>query len=126
MKVEKRGSCQYCGKQKFINVDPEVTDEQITTLVTQTCDCEAAVAARGMKITEDAIKSLLGTESMKRGFDYEVDSDTIVQIKAICINILNGLMDKVTLVEPNGDTIKLVKNGHAVKIQRTCKKQVAM
>ena len=126
MKVEKRGACQYCGKQKFINVDPEVTDEQITVLVTQTCDCDAAVAARGMKITEDAIKSLLGTESMKRGFDYEVDSDTIVQIKAICVNILNGLMDKVTLVEPNGDTIKLVKNGHAVKIQRTCKKQVAM
>lgn len=126
MKVEKRGSCQYCGKQKFINVEPEVTDEQIATLVTQTCDCDAAVAARGMKITEDAIKSLLGTESMKRGFDYEVDSDTIVQIKAICVNILNGLMDKVTLVEPNGDTIKLVRNGHAVKIQRTCKKQVAM
>lgn len=126
MKVEKRGACQYCGKQKFINVDPEVTDEQITALVTQTCDCDAAVAARGMKITEDAIKSLLGTESMKRGFDYEVDSDTIVQIKAICVNILNGLMDKVTLVEPNGDIIKLVKNGHAVKIQRTCKKQVAM
>lgn len=126
MKVEKRGACQYCGKQKFINVDPEVTDEQITVLVTQTCDCDAAVAARGMKITEDAIKSLLGAESMKRGFDYEVDSDTIVQIKAICVNILNGLMDKVTLVEPNGDTIKLVRNGHAVKIQRTCKKQVAM
>jgi hypothetical protein len=126
MKIEKLGTCQYCGKQKFINVDPEVTDEQITVLVTQTCDCDAAVAARGMKITEDAIKSLLGTESMKRGFDYEVDSDTIVQIKAICVNILNGLMDKVTLVEPNGDTIKLVRNGHAVKIQRTCKKQVAM
>ena len=35
-------------------------------------------------------------------------------------------MDKVTLTEPNGDTIKLVRNGCAVKVERICKKQVAM
>ena len=126
MLVEKRGACKFCGKQKFINVDSDIPEDEITVLVTQTCDCDAAVAARGMKLTEDAIKSLLGKDSMKRGFDYEVDEDTVLQIKAICVNILNGLMDKVTLVEPNGDTIKLVRNGHAVKIQRTCKKQVAI
>ena len=126
MFVEKRGACSYCGKQKFINVDPDVPEDEISVLVTQTCDCEAAVAARGMKLTEDAIKSLLGKESMKRGFDYEVDEDTVEAIKTICCRILDGLMDKVTLVEPNGDTIKLVRNGNAVKIQRTCKKQVAI
>lgn len=126
MLVEKRGACKFCGKQKFINVDPDVPEDEITVLVTQTCDCDAAVTARGMKMTVESIKSLLGAESVKRGFDYEVDEDTVSAIKDICCRILDGLMDKVTLVEPNGDTIKLVRNGHAVKIQRTCKKQVAI
>ena len=126
MLVEKRGACKFCGRQKFINVDPDVPEDNINALVTQTCDCDAAVSARGMKITEDAIKALLGAESTKKGFDYEVDEDTVKQIKDICRAILRGLMDKVTLVEPNGDTIKLVRNGHAVKIQRTSKKQIAI
>ena len=126
MLVEKRGACSFCGRQKFINVDPDVPDEEINTLVTQTCDCPSAVSARGMKLTEDAIKALLGEESVKKGFDYEVDEDTVIQIREICRAILRNMMDKVTLVEPNGDTIKLVKNGNAVKIQRTCKKQIAI
>jgi len=126
MKVEKQATCRYCGTQKFLNVDTSVTDEELDTMASNTCDCEGARAARGIKNTFDAIMSLLGPESTKRGFDYEVDEDTIFRIKEICLHILDGLMDKVSLVEPNGDTIKLVRNGNAVKIQRICKKQAAI
>lgn len=126
MLVEMRAACKYCGKQKFLNVEAETTEEEVVALVTQTCDCPSAVSARGMKITDEAINALLGPESASKGFDYEIDCDTVCEIKVICRDILRGLMDKVSLVEPNGDTIKLVRNGNAVKVQRTCKKQVAI
>ena len=126
MKVEKLATCQYCGTQKFLSVDPSITEEELNTMATQTCDCTGAIAARGMKITENAINSLFGADSLKRGFDHEVDTDTVYRIKELCRHILDGLMDKVTLTEPEGDVIKLVKNGYSVKIQRTSKRQICI
>ena len=126
MLIEKPAVCAYCGSQRFVNVKPDVPEEELNLLATQTCDCDGAIAARGMKITEDAVSSLLGVQSLKRGFDHEVDSDTVYRIVELCRHILDGLMDKITLTEPKGDVIKLVKNGNAVKVQRTSKKQIAM
>jgi len=126
MLVEKQAVCPFCGKQRFVNVDSDVAEENLAIIAAELCDCDKAKEQRGMKLTEDAITALLGDESKSKGFDYEVDEDTIHEIRGICKAILTGLMDKVSLVEPNGDTIKLVRNGNAVKIQRTCKKQVAI
>lgn len=126
MLIEKPAVCAYCGAQKFVNVEPNVPDDELNLMATQTCDCDGAIAARGMKITNDAIVSLLGADSLKRGFDHEVDSDTVSCIRELCLRVLDGLMDKITLTEPKGDVIKLVKNGNAVKVQRTSKKQIAM
>lgn len=126
MLVERQAACKYCGKQKFLNVAPEVSEQDVNEMATQTCDCDLAKAARGMEMTDEAIKALLGEDSTKRGFDYEVGEDTISAIRHICGCIQSGLMDKVSLVEPNGDSIKLVSNGYVVKVQRTCKKQIAI
>lgn len=126
MLIEKPAVCSFCGAQKFVNVESDVSDEELNVLATQTCDCDGAIAARGMKLTNDAITSLLGVESLKRGFDHDVDHDTVYYIRELCLRILDGLMDKITLTEPKGDVIKLVKNGNAVKVQRTSKKQIAM
>lgn len=126
MLVEKQASCKFCGKQKFLNVVPEMSQSEVDELATQTCDCDLAKARRGLKITEEAIQALLGAASIEKGFDYEVDEDTISAIRKVCECVLNGLMDKVSLEEPNGDTIKLVRNGYTVKVQRTCKKQITM
>lgn len=95
-------------------------------MATQTCDCDLAKASRGMKMTSEAIESLLGKGAIKRGFDYEIDEDAVSAIMQICAYIQGGLIDKVSLVEPNGDNIKLVRNGYAVKVQRTSKKQIAI
>lgn len=126
MLVEKQAVCPYCGKQRFVNVENSVSDEELNQMAGETCDCTAAKMARGMKQTDAALDALLGPESREKGFDYEVDEDTVRELRRLCQAILGGLMDKVTLIEPNGDTIKLVRNGCAVKVERICKKQVAM
>lgn len=126
MLIERQAVCPFCGKQRFVNVEPEVDDATLSDIAKSLCDCAEAREERGMKLTEEAIVALLGEESKNKGFDYEIDEDTISCVRSICEAILGGLLDKVSLVEPNGDTIKLVRNGNAVKIQRTCKKQVAI
>ena len=126
MLVEKQAVCPYCGKQRFVNVENSVSEEELNQMAGETCDCDAAKRARGMKQTDVALDALLGPESCEKGFDYEVDEDTVRELRRLCQAILSGLMDRVTLTEPNGDTIKLVRNGCAVKVERICKKQVAM
>lgn len=126
MLVEKQAVCPYCGKQRFVNVENSVSEDELNQMAGETCDCAAAKMARGMKQTDAALDALLGPKSREKGFDYEVDKDTVRELRRLCQAILGGLMDKVTLTEPNGDTIKLVRNGCAVKVERICKKQVAM
>lgn len=126
MLVEKQAVCPYCGKQRFVNVENSVSDEELNQMAGETCDCAAAKMARGMKQTDAALDALLGPESREKGFDYEVDEDTVRYIRMICKIILEGYMDRITLFEPNGDQIKLTRNGNAVKVQRTSKKQICL
>ena len=126
MLVEKQAVCPYCGKQRFVNVENSVSEDELNRMAGETCDCTAAKMARGMKQTNAAIDALLGPESCAKGFDYEVDEDTVRYIRMICKIILEGYMDRITLFEPNGDQIKLTRNGNAVKVQRTSKKQICL
>lgn len=126
MLVEKQAVCPYCGKQRFVNVESSVPEAELAAMAGERCDCERARLARGMKQMDNAIDALLGPQSTDKGFDYEMDEETVREVRRLCQAILGGLMDKVSLVEPNGDTIKLVRNGGAVKVERICKKQVAM
>ena len=126
MMTEKQAVCPYCGKQRFVNVPVETTEEELTKLAADACDCEQASVTRGLVQTNRAIEMLLGEESKTKGFDYEVAEATSFDIREICIGILHGNLNRVTLVEPNGDVIKLAKNGNAVKIQRTSKRQLTI
>ena len=126
MLVEKQAVCPYCGKQRFVNVENNVSEDELNQMAGETCDCATAKMARGMKQTDAAIDALLGPESCEKGFDYEVDEDTVRYIRMICKIILEGCMDRITLFEPNGDQIKLTRNGNAVKVQRTSKKQICL
>ena len=50
----------------------------------------------------------------------------IKAVRDICMMILCRQINTVTLYVPGGDVLKLVRNGNAVKIRRTCKKQLEM
>ena len=84
MLVEKQAVCPYCGKQRFVNVENSVSEDELNQMAGETCDCAAAKMARGMKQTDSALDALLGPESREKGFDYEVDEDTVRYIRMIC------------------------------------------
>lgn len=127
MKIEYVAHCPYCGQMRTFESDiPGMTEEDKINYVGARCVCEKAENARWKKRTEDGIINVLGSECMKKGFDYEVDDDVIRIVRDLINEIILGHLNNVSFVEPNGDTIKLNKGSDRVKIGRIMKKQVVM
>lgn len=124
---EHQATCPYCGQMMFVTLTtPSPTEEELTAEALEKCGCPGASKERGMRATEKAIQRVLGEESVNIGFDYAMDEVTLTVIRIVCGHILADQIDNVTLREPHGDVIRLVKNGNAVKIRRSCKKQAEM
>ena len=128
MKIEVRVTCPFCGQQRFEEMEEYAATEPeaLKERAIQLCTCEKAIVHRGMQRTEHAIHSLLGEGSQDRGYDYELHEDTVAAISEICRNMLMKNYDKVQLEEPNGDVIKLITDGNAVKVTRISKRQITM
>ena len=127
MKIEYMCACPYCGQMRTFESDyPNLTKDEQTEYVGEHCTCEKAEKQRWRDRTEAAITNLLGEGSKEKGFDYELDEDTIKATRVLIDYIIDGHLDNVTFVEPNGDTVKLRKGTGCVKVGRICKKQVVM
>ena len=79
-----------------------------------------------MRNSETRLQSLLGEGSIEKGFEYAIPQDTIEGIRQICKMILREEIDKVTLTEKNGDAIRLIRDGNAVKVKRSTKLQMEL
>ena len=124
---EHQAMCPLCGQIMIISTTtPNPSQKELGAEAAAVCACPAATVARGMKATEKAIQRVLGEESVKIGFDYGLEAGTIDAVRAVCKMILLDNIDGVVLREPQGDVIRLIKNGNAVKIRRSSKKQVEM
>ena len=64
-KVEKTGSCSFCGQTKIIQVPEEWEQGQINEAVTCECECEQAQAYAKAKERKDKAKKMLTCESRK-------------------------------------------------------------
>lgn len=127
MIFEHQGICPHCGQVTFVTssiANPD--DALLMELAEENCDCSAARLARGMKNTETRIQGMIGASSTDRGFDYSFPTETIEDVRAICKMILREEVDKVTFTEKNGDTIRLVRDGNAVKVKRSTKLQMEL
>lgn len=127
MMIEYMASCPYCGQMRtFESEIPNLEKDEQIDYVGKHCVCEGAEKERWKKRTEDGITNVLGVECMKKGFDYEVDDNVLSIVRQLVSNIIDGHLNNVSFVEPNGDTIKLNKGSDRVKIGRVMKKQVVM
>lgn len=127
MKIEYAAACPFCGQLRtFETGNYGLSAEEQSLYVAKHCTCEKAEEARWIDRTEDAIQNVLGPECIKKGFDYEVDDDTIAIVRRLVDEIAKKHVNNVTFVEPNGDTIKLNRGSDRIKIGRVCKKQIVM
>lgn len=127
MKNEYAAACPFCGQMRtFESEIAGMTTEEQSLYVAKHCTCEKAEDARWVDRTEDAIQNVLGPECIKKGFDYELDDDSIANVRYLVEQIVKKNMNNVAFIEPNGDTIKLNRGSDRVKIGRVCKKQITM
>lgn len=128
MIFEHQGECPFCHAQLILTMTtPDPSSEEITEEAAEVCTCTGAREWRGMRYTEKAITNVLGEESGNNGFDYIVPTDVLEPIREICRAMINDrIIGGVTFKIPGGDAVRMVKNGGAVKIRRTAKKQIEM
>ena len=124
---EYMATCPYCGQiRTFESEIPGLTMDEQIDYVARHCTCDGAEKQRWIRRTEDGINNVLGCESLKKGFDYECDENVINISHYLTEQIIDGNLNNVSFVEPNGDTIKLNKGSDRVKVGRVCKKQITM
>lgn len=127
MVTEYLAYCRHCGQEMMVLSgvqDPD--DELLADMAEEMCDCRGATSARSRKDTESRIQSILGDGAIKRGFNYALPEEVIEYVLMICDGIELQHFDKVTFTEKNGDVIKLVRDGEAVKVRRSTKRQMEL
>ena len=70
-KVDKTGSCSFCGQTKIIQVPEEWEQGQINEAVTCECECEQAQAYVKAKVSKMAKESIKVERSENKKTTYE-------------------------------------------------------
>lgn len=128
MVYEHQGECPFCGAQLFLTLTKaQPTVEELSEEAAEICTCKEAKLDRGMKAVEKKLRTVIGEDSIGRGFNYSVPDEVFAAIRGICEMILLDLIiGAVTLNIPGGDKLRLIKDKNAVKIRRDTKRQLEM
>lgn len=102
-KVEKTGSCSFCGQTKIIQVPEEWEQGQINEAVTCECECEQAQAYAKAKERKDKAKKRVN-ELFGGGAEKPVAEDAV--------NLLIATVDAIEDKHMKGITVDV---GHGVK-----------
>ena len=127
MIIEHLATCPHCNQEMFVVCgEAEPGEELLRELAADVCKCPGAVQERGMRSTENRIQAIMGDGATKRGFDYAFPEETLESLRGICGGILRQEYDKVTLTEKGGDVVRLIRDGNAVKVRRSTKRQMEL
>lgn len=126
MIFEHQGECPFCHAQMFIqSTKADMTAAELSEEAADLCTCPEARLHRGVIATEHAIQKTLGEQSLEAGFSYAAGEETTEAVRGICqLMLLDYILGGVTFGIPGGDTLRLVKNGNAIKIRRSSKRQL--
>ena len=102
-KVDKTGSCSFCGQTKIIQVPEEWEQGQINEAVTCECECEQAQAYAKAKERKDKAKKRVN-ELFGSGAEKPVAEDVV--------NLLIATVDEIEDKHMKGITVDV---GHGVK-----------
>lgn len=126
MKKHYTAACSHCGQVRSFEHKDELSVMEQEAYVTSKCTCEAATRQRKIDKTYENLPKIVGKPCMEHGFDYELGDDTVEAIKRLVVDIVDDRIRRITLVEPNGDTLKMVDGGDRIKIERVTKCQMTI
>lgn len=126
MKKSYTAACPYCGQMRAFNHEKELTLLEQEDYVASKCTCDKASRNRKIEKTMENLPKIIGPECRQHGFDYELGDDTVDAIKRLVVDIVDDRIRKVTMVEPNGDTLKMADGGDRIRIERVTKRQMTI
>lgn len=113
-KVDKTGSCSFCGQTKIIQVPEEWEQGQINEAVTCECECEQAQAYAKAKERKDKAKKRIN-ELFGSGAEKPVAEDVV--------NLLIATVDAIEDKHMKGITVD-VEHGIKAKVSKMAKESI--
>lgn len=118
-KIERVAVCRYCGQSKLIQLDEDLTDEQLEEKVTLECNCKLGREYRA-KIEDEKKTEQMVRDTM--AITYELLGDDLPELE----NLINDVIPK--MVEKNIEKatfsvgkvkVSIRYSGDEIKISRT-------
>ena len=112
-KMEKIGTCAYCGQTRAIETIGEVTQAELDVMATERCLCQEAQAEKRKKAREAKIK-----EFIHKKFPYEKLAGEIIML-VDCV--LDSTFEDVTIKLYKGKVVRIWKDSDnyiRIKIKR--------
>lgn len=113
-KMEKIGTCAYCGQTRAIETIGEVTQAELDVMATERCLCQEAQAEKRKKAREAKIK-----EFILKKFPYEKLAGEILML-VDCV--LDSTFEEVTIKLYKDKVVRIWKDSYhyiRIKIKRT-------
>lgn len=113
-KMEKIGTCAYCGQTRAIETIGEVTQAELDVMATERCLCQEAQAEKRKKAREANIK-----EFIHKKFPYEKLAEEILML-VDCV--LDSTFEDVTIKLYKDKVVRIWKDSDSyirIKIKRT-------
>lgn len=128
MKIERYGTCRFCGQRELVEINTVIDDEtetagqsmddeeQADEMATRRCDCPPSREWFAMQKVEPVLKALVGEDAVKNGFAGMASEGQTALIRDICRMCYRGDVQSASL-NMMGDTIKIKCDG-VIEVER--------
>lgn len=126
MMEERMAACPHCGQMITVYGDEALTPQEWAEAAGRKCMCGGAKRARMIRESFDRIEQVCGAASVDNGFERPLPDSTMSELRRLAEAIVDGRIRKAVLQIAGGNSVQLSDGIGAVKVKRTCKRQMEM
>ena len=126
MMEERMAACPHCGQMIAVVGDGMMAPEEQREAAGRKCMCDGAKRARMIRESLDRIEQVCGETSTNNGFEHALPDSTMTELHRLVEAIVDGRVRKAVLQIAGGNSVQLSDGIGAVKVKRTCKRQLEM
>lgn len=126
MMEERMAACPHCGQMISVYGDEALTPQEWAEAAGRKCMCDGAKRARSIRESLDRIEQVCGEASVDNGFEHALPDSTMAELHRLVEAIVDGRIRKAVLQIAGGNSVQLSDGVGAVKVKRTCKRQMEM
>ena len=126
MMEERMAACPHCGQMITVCGDEALTPQEWAEAAGRKCMCDGAKRARMIRESFDRIEQVCGETSTSNGFEHALPDSTMTELHRLVEAIVDCRVRKAVLQIAGGNSVQLSDGIGAVKVKRTCKRQLEM